>query len=237
MDSGTSIAVDRRDDSVLLTGNYSGALNFGGGNLSSEGGLDIFLAKYSSTGGYVWAQGFGDIYDDYADGVAVDPNGNIALDGNFRGNVNFGTGTLAYHGSADMFVARFAAAGGCLWSKNFGSPYGGDALYAVATDANGSVIVTGTVLGNLDFGGGILWGLAGGLSQNVLVMKYSGTGAYVWGYRYASATPVDAGNSVSTDQSGNVIAGGYFQGTINPGGGNLISATSVNDAFVTKLAP
>jgi hypothetical protein len=228
MDWGTSIAVDRRDDSVLVCGNFTGSANFGGGVVSGGG---AFLAKYSSTGTYVWAQGFGSAS---AAAVAVDPNGNIALDGSFSGSVNFGAGTLVYHGSADMFVARFTAGGGCLWSKNFGSPYGGDALYGVAADASGNVIITGSVLSGLDFGGGYLYGSG---SQNVLIVKFSNGGAYVWGRRYVTTTPVDAGTSVATDQGGNVIAGGYFQTTIDFGGGAMTSATSMNNGFVLKLAP
>jgi len=237
MDWGTSIAVDRRDDSVLVTGNFTGSVNFGGGALSSAGGRDIFLAKYSSGGSYVWAQRFGDVYHDSGTGVSVDPSGNIALVGGFSGSVNFGSGTLVYHGAADIFVARFTGVGACLWSKNFGSATGGDALYGVVADGGGNVIITGSVLSNLDFGGGILWGLSGGMSQNVLVVKYSGGGAYLWGHRYAVMTPVDAGNSAATDPNGNVLVGGYFQSTINFGGGALSSATSMNDGFVLKLTP
>lgn len=231
MDWGSAITVDRRDDSVLVAGNFSGSVNLGGGALSGGG---AFLAKYSATGGYVWAQGFASAA---ATAVAVDPNGNFALVGTFSGSVNFGAGTLVYHGSADVFVAKFAPTGACLWSKNFGSSTGGDALYGVAVDASGNVIITGTLLGNVDFGGGVLWGLTGGISQNILVVKFSSSGGYLWGRRYACSTYGDAGNSVTTDQGGNVIVGGYFQTTVNLGGGAMTSATLMDDGFVLKLAP
>jgi hypothetical protein len=150
------------------------------------------------------------------------------------GSVNFGAGTLVYHGSVDVYVARFSAAGGCLWSKNFGSSLGEDSLCGVATDGNGNVIVTGSILSGLDFGGGYL-NTSG--SQNIVVVKYSSGGSYLWGYRYTTTTPLDVGRCVTTDATGNVIVGGYFQTTVNFGGGALTSASGLDDGFVLKLAP
>jgi hypothetical protein len=46
-DSGRVVAVDGTGN-VLVTGTFTGTVNFGGGDLTSAGGYDIFVAKYDS---------------------------------------------------------------------------------------------------------------------------------------------------------------------------------------------
>jgi hypothetical protein len=40
---------------VVVTGYFQGTVNFGGGSLTSAGGTDIFLFKYSAAGAHVWS--------------------------------------------------------------------------------------------------------------------------------------------------------------------------------------
>ena len=57
-DSGRAIAVDGARN-VLVTGEFRGTVDFGGGPLSSAGDRDIFLAKYDAAGAHLWSQRFG----------------------------------------------------------------------------------------------------------------------------------------------------------------------------------
>jgi hypothetical protein len=230
-DWGASVAIDRRDDSVVVTGNMNGSVDFGGGLVASAGSQDIFLVKYSSTGSHVWSKRFGAADYEMAGAVAVDSNGKIALVGNFRGNVDLGAGLLTYHGSSDMFIAQFADTGACQWSKNFGSTAGNDVLRAIATDNNGNIIVTGQMLAGLDFGGGYLWGAG---TVDVLIAKFGTSGNHLWSHRYAQGS----GYGVAADPSGNMIASGCFSPSINFGGGLLNSSgnTYTETAFVVKLS-
>src|SRR3990170_6282915 len=58
-DYGYAVAVDGNGD-VLLTGSFQGTVNFGGGNLTSAGLEDIFVAKYSGAdGAHLWSKRFG----------------------------------------------------------------------------------------------------------------------------------------------------------------------------------
>jgi hypothetical protein len=228
-DWATSISVDRRDDSVVVVGQFQGSVNFGSAALSSAGGSDIFLAKYSASGSPSWSKRFGNTSNDKASGVVVDGNGRIALVGNFASNVDFGTGALVYHGSSDVFVAQFSDIGGCLWSKNFGASWGGDALNGVASDRNGNVVITGIIINSLDLGGGIMFGSG---TQDVLIAKFSASGAYIWAHRYSAGI----GCGVATDQVGNIIGGGYFMDSINFGGG-LLTSGNLYTAYAVKLTP
>jgi hypothetical protein len=56
----------RRDGSVLRLG------DFGGGALTSTG-MDIFVAKYSSSGAHVWSRKYGAAGNEVGAGVAARP--------------------------------------------------------------------------------------------------------------------------------------------------------------------
>src|SRR5439155_11265907 len=109
-DTANSIAVDGNGD-VVVAGDFSGTVDFGGGLLTSAGTKDIFVAKYSGAdGSHQWSKRYGGTGDDHASGVTLDNGGNVGLTGSFKGTVDFGGGALITPG-ADMFVAKYSAAG------------------------------------------------------------------------------------------------------------------------------
>ena len=87
----------------------------------------------------------------------------------------------------------------------------------VAVDSSGNVVVVGSFLGNVDFGGVILQSASS--SPDIFLAKYSAaTGQLVWARGFGS-TGVDAGNGVAVDGNGNIIMTGLFRGTVDFGGG------------------
>ena len=151
-----AVAVDDLDN-VLVAGYFVGAVDFGGGTLTSAGGEDIFLAKFDSGGGHQWSKRFGDAStEQQAWGVAIDGSGNAIIAGYFTGAVDFGGGALPNAGpNADIFVAKFGSDGAHVWSKSFGDTYAQSAS-AVAVDPSDNVLVTGGFYMTVDFGGGTL---------------------------------------------------------------------------------
>jgi len=227
----TGIGVDSSGN-VVVAGYFQGNVDFGGGVVSSVGGQDIFVAKYSSTGAYLWSKEMGSVGDDYANAVWVDRSGNVLVTGSFNYSVDFGGGALnsASAGASDIFLVKYSAAGAHQWSKQFGST-GNDAGYGVTADTNGNVIVTGSYVGSVDFGGGFL---TSNLSSNdIFVAEYSATGVHNWSRSYGS-TGDDHGTALATDGSGNVVVTGYFNNTIDFGSGPLTSA-GMKDIFLVKL--
>ncbi len=160
---------------VVVTGGFGGTINFGGSDLVATGG-DVFLAKYDAAGVHQWSARYGGTSGDRGLDVDVDPAGNIAVSGRFRGTASFGGGSFASAGGDDIFVARYDASGAHEWSRAFGSnatdiggnqiPEGGN---AVCIDAAGNTIATGACAGTVDFGGGPLVGTG---REDVFVAKY-----------------------------------------------------------------
>jgi hypothetical protein len=227
---GYSVAVDGAGN-VLLTGEFDGTVDFGGGPLTSAGSGDVFLAKFDRSGNHLWSKRFGDAGGEVGYSVAVDGTGNVLLAGSFTGTVDFGGGPLASAGYFDVFVAKFDSAGNHLWSKRFG-----DDLYqrgySVAVDGAGGVLLTGEYYGTLDFGGGPLTSASLGFND-IYVAKLDGAGNHIWSKRFGDAN-MQGGLDVETDGARNVVLTGGFEGTVDFGGGPLTSL-GWSDVFLTKF--
>ena len=232
-DVGHDVAIDTSGN-IATTGYFNGSVDFGGGALVSTAmSNDIYIAKYDTAGAHLWSKRFGDAADQHGRGVAFDPAGNVFASGPFSGAVDFGGGALASAGLDDIFLVKLDPAGGHLWSKRFGDAALQTALGRnLAVDPNGDPIITGTVQGSIDFGGGALTSAGG---DDVFVAKFSAAGAYLWGKRFGDASN-QVPRGMAVDGSGNVVIVGTILGTIDFGCGLLTSA-GARDVFVAKLSP
>jgi hypothetical protein len=227
------LAVDGNGNPVV-TGHSTGTADFGGGNLAGAGGKDIFVAKYAAgSGAHLWSRRVGGSSDDVGRGVAVDSAGDVLVTGNFASaSVNFGSGAMANSAGADIFLARYGSDGTARWSKRFGSSLALDEkAFGVETDGAGNILLTGSVVDAIDFGGGPL-GADG--YYDIFVAKFTSGGGHVWSKR----TGAGAGERVAADGAGNVVAAGNFSGNtpVNFGGSNL-SSPGGTDGFLVKFGP
>jgi hypothetical protein len=94
--------------SVLIGGHFNSTVDFGGGPLTSSGGLDAFILKLGEDGKHQWSRRFGDQDLQFSPALAVDNTGLIVLTGGFQGSINFGGGELVSAGKKDVFVAKLA---------------------------------------------------------------------------------------------------------------------------------
>ena len=235
-----AVAVDTNGN-VVITGTFAGTIDLGNGPLRSTDDVDIFVGKYASNGAPLWVKQFGassqDGVKNESNGIAVDGSGNVYITGTFYPTLDFGGGALVSSSSTDTFVVKFAADGTHVWSRNFPS-LSGDSGKAIAVDPAGNVIVAGFLSGWVDFGGGVLRSAG---SADIYVAKFSSAGAHIWSKIFGDLNP-QFPKSIATDTHGNVLVTGYFQGTVDFGGGPLTSAMNPvsglsNDAFLVKLSP
>lgn len=222
-----SVAVDGQGNAVVA-GYFERSVDFGGGTLTSAGASDVFVAKFSSTGGHVWSRRFGGVNDDIAEGVSFDGSGDVVVAGYFSGSADFGSGVLTSAGGTDVFVAKYSSNGAPSWSRRFGST-GTDRGLAVDVDGSGNYVFAGYMVGTVDFGGG---GLTSAGAADVFLVKYSPAGGHIWSKRFGGSSS-DVALAVSVSAGGDIALTGYFQGTANFGGQNLTSA-GANDAFLAR---
>ena len=211
---------------VIVSGDFKGTVDLGGGNLVCAGGYDIFLAKYDASGTHQWSQRFGSTDDEFSPAVAVDGSGYVFVTGGFTGTVDFGGGNLVSSASGDVFLAKYDANGVHQWSRNFGGPASGSAL---AVDGSGNVVLTGGFEGTVNFGGG---NIVSAGSTDIFLAKYTGNGVHLWS-RPRGGSDFDLARGVAVDGAGNVLLTGEFRGTANFGETDLVSAGE-SDIFVAK---
>jgi hypothetical protein len=221
--------VDGTGASVVL-GTLNGSANFGGATLTSAGAGDIYLVKYSATGGYLWSFRVGGPSNEVPKGIAIDLAGNIVITGFFGGTVDFGGGPLT-GSSASGFVAKYSPAGTHLWSRRLSTGTGVlDEGTAVGVDGAGNVIVAGGFYGTVNFGGGTFTSAG---SEDIVLLKYNSAGALLWSKAIGGAND-EIVTSLAVDRTtGEFVAGGYFAGAVDFGGGRFTSFGG-NDAFVAR---
>ena len=157
---GMGVVADGADN-VLAVGHFAQAIDFGCGGLVAGGsGFDVYGAKLDPAGNCLWSKRGGGADNQYGFGVAADAAGNVVLEGNFVGSLDWGCGPMVGAGGSDFWVAKLDSAGNCLWSKAAGDAseqYG----YSVGVDGAGNVAVAGDFQGTVELGCGALTSAGG----------------------------------------------------------------------------
>ena len=150
------------------------------------------------------------------------------------GVVDFGGGVLTSAGGRDTFVVKLGPSGEYVWAKRFGDAADQRGL-AMAMDAAGSVVVTGALMGQADFGGpdGPIASVGG---ADVFVAKLAPNGEYVWAKRFGD-TAAQAGAATALTGNGNAVISGVFQGTMDLGGGVQLTSAGTPGAFIAAFGP
>ncbi|WP_437299684.1 SBBP repeat-containing protein [Sorangium sp. So ce426] len=218
------------NEGLLVAGEFSGTLEFGGEPRTSAGGRDGYVARLDAAGQELWLQPLGGIGFQAATSVAAAPD-RLVVAGRFSGALHVGKNRLESAGGSDVFLASFNDDGVLLWSQRFGDGFDQQAR-AVAMDARGNAIVIGDFAGTLDLGGDPLESAG---DFDVFVASFGPFGGHQWSKRFGDAGPQRA-RAVAVDGAGNVIVGGEFGATIDLGGGPR-AAGEHQAVFVAKLDP
>ncbi|MCC6559566.1 MAG: nucleotide-binding protein [Polyangiaceae bacterium] len=227
---GAQVAVDSAG-SIILTGAFQGTVDFGGGPVVSAGANDVFVVKLDASGGHLWSTRFGDAEDQLGGAVAVDQAGNIVLIGSFHGAIDFGGGNLDSGGQRRVYVAKLDGAGNHLWSKRLGGTGSQDAS-SVSVGAGNEILVAGAFGETVDFDGAVLTSAGG---ADLFLAKLDPGGASLWARRFGDAADQFQDSiRVASLPTGGAAITGYFGGSLDLGGGPLVSAGG-DDVFFCDL--
>jgi hypothetical protein len=231
-ETAQGMAVDPAGNAIVV-GSFSGTTDLGDGPAQSAGGLDIFVAKYSGSGGApLWSRRFGSTTDDTGNAVATDFRGDVFVTGSFTGTVDFGGISLTSTAS-DTFIAKLSGdTGATLWARNSVNN-AMDVGHGVAVDGNGDLYVTGYFMGLIDFGGGAQ-SSAGG--EDIYLLHLDGAfGDLLWSRRFGG-TGTDIGYGVGVDAQDNVALMAIYRLSADFGGGGLTSS-GITDIALAKYSP
>lgn len=128
---------------IYIAGYFKETAYFGAEiTLGSNGHDDIFVSKVDSAGNFIWATSMGGAYEDRAEAISVNNNGDIYITGHFRGIAYWGDEIiLSSDGdSRDIFVSKVDSFGNFLWAKSMGGDKY-DIAQAISVDNNDHIYI------------------------------------------------------------------------------------------------
>lgn len=232
---------------VYVTGTFKDTADFDPGpnvyTLIPTGNESVFVAKYDSTGAFVWAQNIVASFHVFASGMDIDQAGSVYITGNFIDTVDFDPGPNVYqlttNSMYDAYILKLNTNGDFCWAKDIGQSTI-DIGYDIKTDNFGHVYTLGTYRLTVDFDPGPgTFNLTSTGYDDIFILKLDTGGNFVWAKSYGGVS-FDYGRGLSIDPFGNVIMTGSFASTVdfNPGPG-VFNITQISiagdDIFVSKL--
>jgi hypothetical protein len=253
-ETGEAIATDASGN-VYTTGVFHGSVDFDPGPgiysyTTSISSNDIFVSKLDADGNFVWAKtvaGNSGNNTGVGYGIAIDADQSIYVTGYFTGAKDFDPGSGSFlmtaQGFNDIFILKLDADGNFIWAKSISGTYD-ETAFGIASAPDGSVIVTGSFEGTVDFDPGTTTYLltAANPGTDIFVSKLDSTGTFVWANQFSStgiSNGQNVGYGIATDAAGNIFTTGAYFDTIdfNPGAGVFIlpQTWSTADVFLSKL--
>ncbi len=240
--------------SIYITSAFAGSCTFSSANnsnktVSTNGGNDIYIAKYDKSGNVIWVKTYGSSGEDVGFDITLDDSNNIYATGKFSGQVSFGSKTLTSSGGTDVYVLKYDKNGNIKWVKQGSGSVDDDGI-GVSVDSKHNVYVCGSAgYGN----GTVSFNNIQSLSSNYnsgFIAKLNINGDCQWLETIYSSggdamdkmtidnldnvylTGTHAGNVTATSEDGNNYNGGSIQGSRNfcvakyDSNGNLLWFTS-----------
>jgi hypothetical protein len=196
--------------------------------LTTVGDNDVFVAKYDFSGNLLWAKSEGWLRSEKALGVCSDATGNVYICGYFTDTTNFGGTMQAGNGGEDIFIAKYDANGGLLWTKYAGSS-GRDEARSIRCDATGNIYVCGLTQNGAVFSG--ITFTCSGQYYEAFLAKYAPDGSIQWVKRGGGDWD-DVGWALTLDNSGKIYMAGEFNAyaTFGPYG---LTTNGMADIFIS----
>ena len=223
---GSELGIDVLGN-IIMVGYFSNTINFNNPSsfsnnvITTAGGTDNFIAKYTSTGDLLWIKRSGGIYSDQAYSVTSDLFGNLYCTGYFTETANFntpssfGTNEIVSAGGYDIFIAKYNQNGEIIFFKRAGGT-GFDLGASIKVDPSG-IYLCGSFNSVANFNtpnsSGSFEVISAG-NSDIFLAKFSLSGDAIW-IKRAGGIGNDSGYKIALSQDGNVFITGSFTGTAN----------------------
>ena len=207
--------------SIYVAGSFHDSAMAGTTLLRSRGGDEIFLAKYSKDGDFIWATSAGSIHNDYVGassggvggGIAQDGRGHIYLTGSYGVVTNdtgyFGNLKITSRGQTDIFLVKSDTSGHFLWAK-FAGGTSTDFSSDIKIDKNGSAYICGSFNAPWAYFDTtkITMKQGGYIFSDIFTAKYDSSGVLKWVRGAGNTSAGDGGGSLDLDSNANVYVTG-----------------------------
>jgi hypothetical protein len=213
------------------TGNVyiTGATNSTLSGQINNGLNDMFVAKYTISGDFVWTRLAGSIVNDYGNAIVTDGL-NLYIAGEADATMD---GQIFAGGSRDILFMKYDLNGNKIFTRLNGTT-GNEAGQGIDLDFSGDLLISGSTSGNLN-------GQANNGSDDVFIIKYN-NGGTLSSTKLFGGTGFDVAMDIAADAAGNIYLTGHtaspsFMG--QTGAGNydvfLMKITGAYNSVFTKL--
>ncbi len=209
---GKGIAIDSQSNIYIIgeiTGNH--------GINTSNGYLDIILAKYNSAGVLQWSKLYGSEGNDYGKAITITSSGDILIAGDT-------CNTEDCPSSEYNIILKKINANGNEMNSIVISTDKEDKVTSIATDSDGNIYLTGYTYGSFE-------GNENAGQKDAFLIKYTNALVPVW-YKHIGTSADDEGNGLAIDENKNVYVVGYTKGSLIPNANH-----GGSDIFIAKFTP
>ncbi len=231
------------NNNILITGRFQNSITLASQTITSNGGDDIFVAKWDGNGNPQWIKGFGGNTTsiDEGNGIATSTNGDIYVIGNFQGTVDFdpnsSVANITSNGAYDFFVQKLNSSGNLIWVKSIGGS-GPDNGNDITIDSNNDIIFTGYNYGTVDFNPSTNINNLTPNTANAFICKWDENANYIWAKSIISSSNPQ-GFCITSDSQNNYYITGITQGEadFNPSNSEIfnLTASGGSNTFILKL--
>jgi hypothetical protein len=227
------IAIDESGSRYLM-GYYRNAFDLGDDTLPALNGTrDVYVVKVTSGDEVAWTRTFNSTSSVSPRGIAVAQDGRVGLCLGVRGSIESeGMDPLTGAGGDDVMVAVLGPDGALMWTHRFGDD-AGQRPEALAFASDGSLAVAGGAAGEFDVGAQFV--VSTDVEPDAFLVVYDVQGEPVTMRLFAGADG-QRPRDIAIGEDGSIVMVGEAFGTVDFGGGELVSAGSA-DAFVAVFDP
>jgi len=168
-------------------------------------------------------------------GVSVASDGSVYAAGYIfgTGSYNFGPAVMSQGTctSSNVALVKYNSSGAAQWARTVTAGSDQSSFNSVSVASDGSVYAAGYIYGTgtYNFGNSVTaTGTYAG--SNVVLVKFSSTGAAQWARTLTAGSNVSSFSSVSVAPDGSVYAAGYIYGTGTYDFGNSVTATGPSNS-------
>jgi len=199
---GWSIGNDSQDN-LIIQGRFKSNVDFDPGPgiqmlyAPNTTTLSHFLAKYSSTGNFIWA--FNIDLNIYVSAIAIDNSDNIIMGMTFGGTDDIDPGPAVVNFTStdpgDIGLIKYSPTAGLLWSALLPGS-GVEYFRGISTTPNSEILITGEIFNSLDFDPSVGQYI---VAPNAFIAKYTSQCNLMWAFSI-----VGEGDHVTEMPSGSI---------------------------------
>ncbi|MGZ5242713.1 MAG: hypothetical protein ACXWW0_02450 [Bacteroidia bacterium] len=140
------------DKNVYICGSFRDTLIFSTTKiLVSAGGTDGFIAKYDSTGKFIWAKQIGGQFGDVVTELAFKNRNELCAVGAYFYQANFDNISLSNDNGSNSFIALYDTSGTLKNIKEPSALWGTSAAVSIKKDITGNFYISGSFIGKIAF--------------------------------------------------------------------------------------